>query len=130
LWETNVLALAAKTLTNSTLATCDFEVAITKATAGDVVYCDPTYTVTHDNNGFVRYNERNFSWFDQRRLASVARAAAMSGAFVVVSNAHHADIATLYADASKYVVTRPSLLARDPKYRRDIKEYVFVYAPR
>jgi DNA adenine methylase len=129
LYETEMLVRAANTLANTTLTACDFEAAMSRAVRGDVIYCDPTYTVTHDNNGFVRYNERNFSWSDQRRLASVARAAAASGVLVIVSNAHHADVAALYADALTYVVRRRSLLAPSPNHRREILESVFVYLP-
>lgn len=129
LYNTDILANAAALLKHARLTACDFEVAMSHAGRGDVVYCDPTYTVAHDNNGFVRYNERNFSWADQCRLADAARAAARAGATVIISNAHHDDLAALYIDASCHVVTRRSLLAKLPDHRRVVSEYIFVYTP-
>lgn len=68
LWKKGLLSRAAKALKNVQVLACDFELMLDKATTGDVVYCDPTYTVAHDCNGFIRYNEKNFSWADQLRL--------------------------------------------------------------
>jgi DNA adenine methylase len=129
LWEKGILAEAARTLRNARLTACDFEVAMRGATAGDVIYCDPTYTVAHDDNGFIRYNERNFSWRDQERLAAAAQMAAKAGAVVIVSNAHHPDVASLHRYATRYPVLRYSSLARSPDKRRAVEEYLFVYGP-
>ena len=65
LWKYRLLSGAASALRSSRLETCDFDDAISQAEPSDLVYCDPTYTVAHNNNGFVRYNERNLSWKDQ-----------------------------------------------------------------
>ena len=45
----------------------------------DVIYCEPPYTVTHNNNGFIRYNERIFSWRDKCRLAESVQSLAREG---------------------------------------------------
>ncbi len=129
LWDKNILGAASTALQGTTLAACDFESAMLRAKKGDVVYCDPTYTVAHDNNGFVRYNERNFTWSDQERLALAAVRAACAGALVLVSNAHHRDIAELHRGAKLHIVTRKSCLAPAPTYRRSVREYLFVYPP-
>ena len=50
----------------------DFEAAVAKAKAGDLVYLDPPYVTGHNDNGFIDYNEKLFSWSDQQRLARVA----------------------------------------------------------
>src|SRR2546426_969277 len=84
---------------------------VSKDGKGDVVYCDPTYSVAHDNNGFLRYNEHIFSWSDQERLARAAKAAAKRGATVVVSNAHHNSLRTLYAGARTLTLHRPSCVS-------------------
>ena len=129
LWEKNILAAASDALQGTELVACDFESAMRHAKQGDVVYCDPTYTVAHDNNGFVRYNECNFSWLDQERLARSAAKAASAGALVLVSNAHHRDIAELHRTAEQHVVSRMSCLAPAPNHRRSVMEYLFVYRP-
>jgi len=129
LYRTQVLRQAAELLARADLVHSDFEPVMKRARVGDVVYCDPTYTVAHNNNGFVRYNERNFSWDDQRRLALAARQAQRRGAFVVVSNAYHTELRRLYPSAENYVVKRASLVARDADFRRRVSEYVFVLDP-
>ena len=65
LWENKLLRNAATALRHARLRACDFEETLNDAGRKDLVYCDPTYTVMHNNNGFVRYNEANFSWDDQ-----------------------------------------------------------------
>ena len=124
-----VLTRIAELLLQADLRSADFEQVMGRASGGDVIYCDPTYTVAHNNNGFIRYNELNFSWDDQKRLASAARSAQRRGAFVVVSNAYHDAVRQLYPWAECYVVKRTSLVARKPEFRRVIAEYVFVLDP-
>jgi DNA adenine methylase len=90
------------------------------------VYCDATYTVAHDQNGFVRYNERNFSWSDQERLARAAARAGRRGATVIVSNAHHHEIKKIYRNATFQTLTGQSTLSADPSRRRTVHEYLIV----
>lgn len=107
----------------------DFEHLMNRAGTGDVVYCDPTYTVTHENNGFVRYNERVFSWNDQKRLAAAAERAVGRGATVLISNAFHKSIRMLYVGFPRWVLTRHSRISANPEARREIREYLFVMNP-
>jgi len=131
LWERDMLKRAASVLKNDvTLRVSDFEKVLRKAGKGDVVYCDPTYTVAHDNNGFLRYNERIFSWEDQQRLATTAKAAAKRGATVVVSNAHHNSLRALYAGAETFTLRRPSCVSATLPGRRRVAEYLFILAGR
>src|SRR2546427_5998753 len=126
LWRTSLLKDASVALRGADLCACDFEFVINAARAGDVVYCDPTYTVTHDNNGFKRYNEKNFSWEDQERLAKAAVRATRRGASVLVSNAHHFEIFRLYRGAQFLSLARPSTLSADPDKRREVSEYLII----
>jgi DNA adenine methylase len=93
------------------------------------VYCDPTYSVAHDQNGFVRYNERNFAWSDQQSLAKAAVRAVTRGASVIISNAHHTSIRDLYPKAFIETVKRRSSVSRDPTKRRVVKEYLILIEP-
>jgi len=130
LWEADLLRFAARALRTARLEAMDFEIAMSRAVEGDFVYCDPTYSVAHNNNGFVRYNERNFSWEDQKRLARACRNAASRGATVVVSNAHHHEILQLFAPPAYSVVRRISRLCPQREHRRLVEEYLFVYPGR
>ena len=129
LYESDILLQAAKAMKGAKVRQIDFEVAISKAKSGDVVYCDPTYTVTHDNNCFIRYNERNFSWADQERLVTVANTAVGRGAAVIVSNAHHPKIKDLYDGWCSTTLRRYSAVSPEPEHRKKVAEYLFVRLP-
>jgi DNA adenine methylase len=103
----------------------DFEAAVSNASRGDVIYLDPPYTVAHENNGFVKYNARIFSWDDQIRLAQTARRLAERGCTVIVSNADHSSIRALYKSFSIRVIKRNSIIAASTTFRRQINECIF-----
>ena len=58
---------------------------------------DPPYTVSHNNNGFVKYNEKLFHDKDQQRLAQLVRDLRELGATYLLTNAAHASIADIFA---------------------------------
>lgn len=126
LLNTSLLADASHLLRRATLLAWDFQDVIGLAEAGDLVYCDPTYTVAHNNNGFVRYNQRNFSWEDQERLAQVAACAAQRGALVLISNADHAGVRALYPSAEVQEVERWCGVCPQAGKRRRAKELLLV----
>lgn len=104
----------------------DFEEITESAGQGDVAYFDPPYTVAHANNGFVKYNERIFSWEDQQRLANHSRRLANRGCRVIVSNADHPSIHKLYKGFHCHLIERPSVIAASSIHRRQITECVFI----
>ncbi len=106
------------------LKCCDFEATLSKARPGDLVYLDPPYVTRHNNNGFADYNEKIFSWEDQRRLAAIATTMAESGVHVVVSNADHADVTSLYQGFGKRRINRRSTLASNSRFRDRVTEVV------
>ena len=120
------LSTASAALSNATLMSGDFQEITECAQCGDVIYFDPPYTVAHAANGFVKYNERMFSWQDQERLAQHARDLAARGCRVIVSNANHASLHNLYEGFACQVVERPSVIAASSKHRRQITECIFV----
>ncbi len=130
LWRDGLLVHAAQALQGVSLRSADFQRTLAAAGSGDLVYCDPTYTTAHNNNGFIRYNERNFSWRDQQRLARACRRAADRGALVLVSNAVHDEIRKLYADSDVHEVGRWSSLCPRPAMRRPTRELLFILRPR
>ncbi|SEH64854.1 DNA adenine methylase [Mycolicibacterium rutilum] len=107
----------------------DFEETFSEPSGpADFIYCDPPYTVTHNNNGFLRYNETIFRWNDQLRLADLCNSAASRGRRVVVSNAAHRDVIRLY-DKSLFfgfVIQRNSNLAPQIEYRKPQDELLLV----
>jgi DNA adenine methylase len=99
-------------LSSVNLDVCDFELTINKAEENDFIFVDPPYTVKHNLNGFIKYNEKIFSWQDQVRLKKVISKAIDRGAKVLVTNAHHKSIEELYEGCgSMYILNRASIIA-------------------
>ncbi len=116
---------ASKALSAASLLVADFEVATEFAKKGDVIYFDPPYTVAHGHNGFVKYNEKIFSWHDQVRLADHARQLVRRGCKVIISNADHSSVCALYDGFNRKTITRFSIIAASGEHRRIIREKVF-----
>ncbi|GAB3004508.1 hypothetical protein GCM10010960_18090 [Arenimonas maotaiensis] len=109
---------AVSSLLKSARLSCrDFSNAISFSRSGDFVYCDPPYTVKHENNGFVKYNEKIFTWSDQERLASSLDRADKRGVLFAVSNAKHKSIIDLYARYKIREVNRASIISGQAKGR-------------
>ncbi len=113
----NHVVKAAGRFRTAKLRAQDFEVSYKAGASGDVIYSDPPYTSRGQYNGFVRYNERLFSWADQIRLAKESKSARRRGVFVVVSGVLHRDILSLYKHWWFVSLERRSLVARDPDRR-------------
>lgn len=129
LWDRDLLRPAARVLRRSELMTGDFETVLREAGRDDLVYCDPTYTVSHSDNGFIRYNESNFRWEDQQRLAEVCKDLLGRGATVLVSNASHPAVRALFNSREVHVFSRPSTVCPQSESRRTVQEHVFVFRP-
>ena len=123
--EDNLLKVS-QALKNVQLQTADFEFVTKHAVKDDLIYFDPPYTVAHANNGFVKYNEKIFSWDDQIRLAKHAKNLVERGCKVIISNADHPSIHTLYKDFMSFeIIERYSIIAASSENRRKITECVF-----
>jgi DNA adenine methylase len=101
----------------------DFAVAIAKAKDGDFVFVDPPYTVRHNNNGFVKYNQKIFNWDDQIRLRDHVRAAADRGVRLLVTNANHPSILDLYSKIGRAnPIERSSVISGAAEFRGTYSE--------
>lgn len=101
----------------------DFENTIDRVNEGDFVFVDPPYTVRHNCNGFVKYNQKIFSWQDQVRLKAAISRAAARGAMCLVTNANHQSIRNLYEDMGEMVeLQRPSIVAASTSARGHYSE--------
>jgi len=103
----------------------DFESTLDSARHGDFVFVDPPYTVKHNLNGFVKYNDKIFQWADQIRLRDAVVRAATRGAMVLVTNANHQSIREIYEDVGRQeVVARASVLSGSAAHRIRTEELV------
>jgi len=94
--DTDDFESIAQLLETAEIRVADFESIINEARKGDFIFADPPYTVRHNFNGFVRYNETLFSWADQERLALALERARIRQAKIVCTNADHPSIRNLY----------------------------------
>lgn len=113
----------ASALKGASLYVSDFEKIIDEAGPGDFVFADPPYTVAHNKNGFIEYNEKIFSWDDQVRLAECLKRASLRGANFLLTNADHESVRGLYEpDFGIESLDRRSAIAANVAKRRPISE--------
>lgn len=110
------------------IRTADFAETIAEASEGDLIFADPPYTMAHNMNGFVKYNQHIFSWQDQVRLRDVLLEAYKRGAKVVLTNADHESVRELYANSGGYrALGRASVMAGKPGFRTKTTEALYVF---
>lgn len=96
LLESDDFESVASVLQSATLLVRDFETVIDAANEGDLIFADPPYTVRHNFNGFVKYNETLFAWEDQVRLSQALIRAVQRDVYVISTNAYHRSVMELY----------------------------------
>lgn len=123
IFESDDFEALSEALQSVDLKACDFEESIDRAGNGDVVFADPPYTVRHNNNAFVKYNEKLFSWDDQIRLANCLKKAADRGAMIIATNAYHPCVIELYQGFfDLQPICRKSQISADRQYRGNFEE--------
>lgn len=118
----------ARLLRTATVRVADFEKTIDQAMSGDLVFADPPYTVRHNNNGFIKYNEVLFSWEDQERLVHALAKARDRGVKIVATNASHSCLKSMYLDAGFDVkeVSRFSPISASVSNRKQFEEMLIL----
>lgn len=125
--DTDDFERVADALADADLKCADFETTLQHAQKGDFVFIDPPYTVAHNYNGFIKYNDNLFSWADQERLRDAIVTIAKRGAHVLLLNAHHSSILRLYEDVGTIMtLTRHSVLSGDSRFRRPVEELAVI----
>ncbi|MEQ9244481.1 MAG: Dam family site-specific DNA-(adenine-N6)-methyltransferase [Nitratireductor sp.] len=110
-------------LSNMHIRCVDFEETIDSADKDDLLYVDPPYTVNHNMNGFLKYNEKIFSWDDQLRLSKAIKRASLRGVKILISNADHHSVRNLYEDfAHVESIPRHSVIAGSVAGRKATSE--------
>ena len=125
--ESDDFEIISSLLRNTDLRGSDFENIIDLAGPGDLVFVDPPYTVKHNLNGFIKYNETLFTWGDQIRLRDSVVQAKERGATVLLTNAYHRSVRRLYEGiGAHHRLKRNSVLAADPEKRKLCEELFLI----
>ncbi|WP_082537288.1 MULTISPECIES: DNA adenine methylase [unclassified Aureimonas] len=118
---------ASELLKRAKLVSCDFEETVDLASENDTLFVDPPYTTAHNTNGFVKYNQKMFSWDDQVRLKDALVRAARRGARIFLTNADHDSIRELYrSEAEPVPLNRYSVIAGDSSMRKKTTEAMYM----
>lgn len=124
------LRLVSKALEGVTLADCDFAKCLKNIKKGDLVFLDPPYTVSHNNNGFIKYNQKLFSLDDQYRLAKYIISIKKKGAYYILTNAANSKISEIFGEVDDYTeLSRVSLIGGANAKRGQISEFIFTNIP-
>jgi DNA adenine methylase len=125
------LQAASKRLQPVELASGDFEDALGNIGPGDLVFLDPPYTIAHNDNGFVKYNDRLFLFSDQRRLSAMIDQIRERGAYYILTNAAHKSIAELFEKGDRRIETsRKNAVGGRAAGRGRATEYLFTNLPK
>lgn len=124
------LVAASGRLKAATLTCGDFDGALDHVGQGDLVFLDPPYTVAHNLNGFIKYNDTLFRFTDQRRLSSAINRIRGLGAYYVLTNAAHSSIADLFEKGDRRIETsRKNAVGGRAATRGRATEYLFTNLP-
>lgn len=118
--------LVSNFLKNVIIKHCDFEESLKDVKRGDLVFLDPPYTIAHNLNGFVQYNQKIFSLDDQYRLSQAIDKIKKKEAFYILTNAAHSKVKEIFNknDTIKEI-SRASVVGGKNSLRGQYSEYLF-----
>ncbi|MDR1701162.1 MAG: Dam family site-specific DNA-(adenine-N6)-methyltransferase [Sporomusaceae bacterium] len=126
IYNTDRILIASQKLKKTNLSHGDFTINKYKIQQGDLVFLDPPYTVSHNNNGFIEYNQNLFSLKDQYRLSKFIDYIKAKGAHYILTNAAHSTIREIFDKGDRVLeLNRYSLIGGKNSKRKKITEFVF-----
>lgn len=124
--EQDKLLAASERLKKANILCGDFSLNIKHITKGDLVFLDPPYTVSHNDNGFIKYNQKLFSLEDQKRLSIFIDCIKEKEAYYILTNAAHKTIAEIFDKHDRCIkLSRASLIGGENAKREQVSEYIF-----
>jgi DNA adenine methylase len=125
------LRRVSKRLKKARLDHGDFAGCLHRIGKHDLVFLDPPYTVAHNNNGFIKYNQKLFSFDDQRRLNALITEIKDRGAYYLLANAAHESISDLFRRTGdrRLETRRRNAIGGINAERGSATEYLFTNLP-
>ncbi len=124
IYDFNHLKQISKILDKTYFSTQDFKARCKLPKANDFVFLDPPYTVAHENNGFIQYNQSIFSWTNQTQLAKITQDFENRGVHFLVTNAYHDCIKDLYVTGNQIPLSRSSTIGGKGAKRTNYREII------
>ena len=123
--EDRLMALS-ELLHKANLQYGDFSICENNICKNDLVFIDPPYTVSHNKNGFIKYNQNLFSLEDQYRLSLFIDQIKSKDAFYILTNAAHKTIQEIFdKNDVVYTLNRHSTIGGNQAKRGHVDEYIF-----
>lgn len=122
----NIL-LVSEFLQNITIQHCDFQESLNNVGENDLVFLDPPYTIAHNLNGFIQYNQKIFSLDDQYRLTGAIDRIKEIGANYILTNAAHSKVKEIFDKENDTIleISRASVVGGKNSSRGQYSEYLF-----
>lgn len=126
----NIRAVA-NVIHNYQFFSSDFGESLENIEKGDLVFLDPPYTVSHNHNGFIKYNAKLFDEKSQFRLAEFIDNVDARGAYYILTNAAHAWVKEVFHRKGRVIkkFSRASLIGGAKAERGQYEEFVFSNIP-
>jgi DNA adenine methylase len=125
IYDSENIFFASNRLSKANFRSADFEYWIDYIEKGDLLFLDPPYTLAHNNNGFIEYNQKLFSWEDQLRLAEFTNRVIQKKAFFILTNAYHSSVIKLYSKLGKHrELQRHSTVTSKSEHRGRVSEFL------
>jgi len=113
-------------LKNTKIDCSDFSKSINNIKKGDLIFLDPPYTITHNLNGFIQYNQKIFSIEDQYKLAEMIEEIKNKKAYYILTNAAHKKVKEIFTkNDSLFEVSRTSVVGGKYAKREKYSEFLF-----
>jgi DNA adenine methylase len=124
--EPDVIRKVSHSLKKVTLFDGDFSISKQNIKKDDLVFLDPPYVVSHNDNGFLKYNQKLFSLDDQQRLSELIDFIKRKDAYYLLTNAAHKTIAKIFEKGDKIItLNRANLIGGINAQRGQTTEYIF-----
>lgn len=124
------LSHASEKLKSAKIVCGDFSFFESDIKENDLVFLDPPYTVSHNQNGFIKYNQKLFSLDDQYRLRDFIDSIAEKQAYYILTNAAHEKILEIFSRGDTvFSLDRNSLIGGKNASRSKVSEFVFTNVP-
>lgn len=104
----------------------DFEQSLDHVQENSLVFLDPPYIMSKNNNVFLKYNQRAFTEQDQDRLAGMIEVIKRRGSYYILTNSNHEKVIETFDKGDNRIeLTRTSLIGGTNAKRGAYEECIF-----